>query len=134
MLSIQQGDMLKISGLPYPMIVVSNDFFNQEGKIIACPIVRNAAEGPLHIRLKDSSAEGYVLCEQLKYIDLATRRFSKLPATHHFDIIDISDAIMGIFDYQCFPSCIEVSDITPYNAPEVNGTGEELSVLMHHVR
>ena len=41
--------MLKISGLPYPMIVVSNDFFNQEGKIIACPIVRNAAEGPLHI-------------------------------------------------------------------------------------
>lgn len=101
MLSIQQGDMLKISGLSYPMIVVSNDFFNQEGKIIACPIVRNAAEGPLHIRLIDSSAEGYVLCEQLKYIDLATRRFSKLPATHHFDIIDISDAIMGIFDYQC---------------------------------
>ena len=65
MQNIQQGDMLKISGLPYPMIVVSNDFFNQEGKIIACPIVRNAAEGPLHIRLIDSSAEGYVLCEQL---------------------------------------------------------------------
>ena len=101
MQNIQQGDMLKIRGLPYPMIVVSNDFFNQEGKIIACPIVRNAAEGPLHIRLQDSSAEGYVLCEQLKYIDLATRRFSKLPATHYFDIIDISDAIMGIFDYQC---------------------------------
>ena len=101
MQNIQQGDMLKISGLPYPMIVVSNDFFNQEGKIIACPIVRNAAEGPLHIRLIDSSAEGYVLCEQLKYIDLATRRFSKLPAMHYFDIIDISDTIMGIFDYQC---------------------------------
>ena len=58
MQNIQQGDMLKISGLPYPMIVVSNDFFNQEGKVIACPIVRNAAEGPLHIRLKDSSAGG----------------------------------------------------------------------------
>ena len=52
MQNIQQGDMLKISGLPYPMIVVSNDFFNQEGKIIACPIVRNTAEGPLHIKLK----------------------------------------------------------------------------------
>ena len=33
MQNIQQGDMLKISGLPYPMIVVSNDFYNQEGKI-----------------------------------------------------------------------------------------------------
>ena len=58
MQNIQQGDMLKISGLPYPMIVVSNDFFNQEGKIIACPIVRNAAEGPLHIRLKELFCRG----------------------------------------------------------------------------
>ena len=31
-------------------------------------------------------------------------------------------------------SRVEVSDITPYNALEVNGTGEELSVLTHHVR
>ena len=84
MQNIQQGDMLKISGLPYPMIVVSNDFFNQEGKIIACPIVRNAAEGPLHIRLKDSSAEGYVLCEQLKYIDLASRRDPARRPVHPF--------------------------------------------------
>ena len=29
-----------------------------------------------------------------------------------------------------FSSHIGVMDITPYNAPEVNGTGEELSILM----
>ena len=33
-----------------------------------------------------------------------------------------------------FSSYIEVSDITPYNLSEVNATGEELSVLTHHVR
>ena len=29
-----------------------------------------------------------------------------------------------------FSSHIEVMDITPYNAPKVNGIGEELSILM----
>ncbi len=100
MQSVRQGDLLKITGIAYPMVVVSNDFFNQEGKVIACPIVPAAAEGPLHIRLKDAPVAGYVLCEQVKYIDLAARRFSKLPALHYFDIMDLSDAMMGMFEYQ----------------------------------
>ena len=97
---IEQGDMLKVSGIKYPVIVVSNNFFNQSGKVIACPILKNAVEGPLHIKLRDSAVEGYVLCEQVKYLDLKARNFSKLTSTHYFDIMDISDAVMGIFDYQ----------------------------------
>ena len=97
---IEQGDMLQISGINYPVIVVSNDFFNQSGKVIACPIVKDTIEGPLHIKLKDSSVEGIVLCEQVKYLDLKARHFSKLTSTHYFDIMDISDAVMGMFDYQ----------------------------------
>lgn len=100
MATIEQGDMLRVGGITCPVIVVSNNFFNQSGKIIACPIVKNAVEGPLHIKLKDSTVEGIVLCEQVKYLDLKARRFSKLTATHYFDIMDISDAVMGIFDYQ----------------------------------
>ena len=97
---IEQGDMLKVSGIKYPVIVVSNNFFNQSGKVIACPILKNAVEGPLHIKLRDSTVEGYVLCEQVKYLDLKARNFSKLTSTHYFDIMDISDAVMVIFDYQ----------------------------------
>ena len=100
MVMIEQGDMLRVGGINYPVIVVSNNFFNQSGKVIACPIVKNAIEGPLHIKLKDSSVEGMVLCEQVKYLDLKARHFSKLTSTHYFDIMDISDAVMGIFDYQ----------------------------------
>ncbi len=100
MVTIEQGDLLKVSGIPYPVIVVSNNFFNQSGKVIACPIVPNAVDGPLHIRLKDSEVAGYVLCEQVKYLDLKARHFSRLTATHYFDIMDISDAVMGIFDCQ----------------------------------
>ena len=98
--AIEQGNLLKVSGLSYPVIVVSNNFFNKSGKAIVCPIVRNALPGPLHIHLKDDNAEGYVLCEQVKYLDLQARRFSRIGEASYYDTINISDAVMGIFDYQ----------------------------------
>ena len=97
---IHQGDLLKIVGLPHPVVVVSNDFFNQEGKAIVCPIVPKAVESPLHIRIKEAFLEGWVLCEQVKYMDLSARRYTKMPAVHYFDIMDLSDAVMGMFEYQ----------------------------------
>lgn len=100
MVKIAQGDFLRVSGIGYPVIVVSNDFFNQTGKAIVCPIVPEAEKGPLHIEVKDSVVKGYVLCEQVKYLDLKARRFSRLTTSHYFDIMDISDAVMSMFDYQ----------------------------------
>ncbi len=34
MATIEQGDLLKINGIRYPMLVVSNSFFNQSGTVI----------------------------------------------------------------------------------------------------
>ena len=100
MAQFEQGDLLTIDGIQQPVIVVSNDVFNQSGKAIVCPIVQSAQEGPLHIKLKDSSVQGVVLCEQVRYLDLAARRFHKLTATHYFDIMDISDAVVSMIEYQ----------------------------------
>ena len=97
---VEQGDLIKVAGLNYPVMVVSNNFFNETGKAIVCPIVKNAVEGPLHIRLKESTVEGYVLCEQVRYVDLNVRWFTKLGDAHYYDVMDISDAVMGMFDYQ----------------------------------
>ena len=102
MAGINQGDLLKVGGLAYPVIVVSNNFFNGSGKAVVCPIVRDATPGPLHIRISEGPIEGYVLCEQVRYVDIAARRFSKLIEYRCSDIINISDAVMGIFDYQVF--------------------------------
>ena len=96
----EQGDLLNVGGVAHTVIVVSNNFFNDSGRVIACPILKNAARGPLHIPLKDGPVEGYVLCEQVKYLDLSARRCAKLGEAHYFEIMDISDAVMGMFDYQ----------------------------------
>ena len=99
MAAVEQGDLLKVEGIVHPVIVVSNNFFNQSGKAVVCPIVKKAAPGPLHIELKDSGVQGCVLCEQVRYLDLAGRRYSKLTQTHYFDIMDIADAVVGMFEY-----------------------------------
>ena len=57
---VEQGDLLRVGGIKWPVIVVSNNFFNASGRVIACPILPDAVEGPLHIRLKDCPVEGYV--------------------------------------------------------------------------
>ncbi len=100
MSSVEQGDLLRIDSFKYPVIVVSNNFFNQSGMALVCPVMKNAVEGPLHIQLKESSVEGYVLCEQVRYVDLTLRQYSKLSTSHYYDIMDISDAVMSMFDYQ----------------------------------
>ena len=100
MITIEQGDLLKVEGIAHPVIVVSNNYFNQSGKAIVCPILKKAVPGPLHIELKDSPVEGFVLCEQVRYLDLASRRYSKMTQSHYFDIMDISDAVVGMFEYQ----------------------------------
>ena len=100
MTAVEQGDILKIEGIRYPVIVVSNNFFNQSGKAIVCPILKSAAPGPLHIELKDSSVDGVVLCEQVRYLDLDVRCYSRLSQSHYFDTMDISDAVSGMFEYQ----------------------------------
>ena len=100
MAEYQQGDLLRVDGIAHPVIVVSNNVFNASGKAIVCPILPHAAEGPLHIRLKDSAVQGVVLCEQVRYLDLAARRCTKLSETHYFDVMDLSDAVVSMFEHQ----------------------------------
>ena len=42
MMKAEQGDILKIASLPYPVVVVSKNFFNESGLAMACPILPEA--------------------------------------------------------------------------------------------
>ena len=96
---LRQGDILKIEKIKFPVLIVSNDFFNKSGEIIGCPIIMNAIEGPLHIFVSTSEVEGYVLCEQLKLFDLRVRGHKKIDQLKWGEKINISDAVQGIFEY-----------------------------------
>lgn len=99
MSNVKQGDILKIDGIRVPVLAVSKNFFNEQGEIIGCPIYATGAEGPLHIRIKTAKNEGCVQCEKLSLLDLKVRHFSVADSISRSDIINITDAIQGIFDY-----------------------------------
>lgn len=94
-----QGDILKIEKIKHPVLVVSKDFFNTSGEIIGCPIIHNSKPGPLHIWMSTDNIEGYIHCEKLTLLDLSVRGYKKTDRLPTSEMINVSDAIHGIFEY-----------------------------------
>ena len=96
---VDQGDIIKTDRYAMPVLVVSKNFFNESGRIIGCPIMKEVAEGPLHLQIETKKVKGYVLCEELKMLDLKLRRYQIMDRISMNDIVNVTDAIQGIFDY-----------------------------------
>ena len=96
---INQGDILKIEGIKLPVMVVSKDFFNQSQEIIGCPVYKDGKTSALHIRIMNDKNAGIVHCEKMALLDLRVRGYSKSGRVNMSEIIDVTDAIQGIFDY-----------------------------------
>ena len=97
--TLQQGDILKIENIKHPVLVVSKDFFNTSGEIIGCPIISNSIPGPLHIWMSTENTEGYIQCEKLALLDLSIRGHKKIDRLPIYEMMNVSDAIQGIFEY-----------------------------------
>ena len=97
--NLHQGDILKIENIKHPVLIVSKDFFNASGEIIGCPIIRNSAPGPLHIWMLTEANEGYIQCEKLALLDLSIRGYQKVDSLPISEMINVCDAIQGIFEY-----------------------------------
>lgn len=96
---LHQGDILKIEKIKHPVLVVSKDFFNTSGEIIGCPIIEDSMSGPLHIWMSTEETKGFVQCEKLALLDLTVRSHKKIDRLPMPELINVSDAIQGIFEY-----------------------------------
>ncbi len=96
---LEQGTILKLEKQRIPVLVVSKEFFNESGVVIACPIYSEGEEGVLHRHIYTDDLEGYVHCDKLRPIDLDTRGYSVVSTIDTLTLMDISDIIQGIFDY-----------------------------------
>lgn len=102
MTEIFQGNILKVEKLKFPVFVASKDFFNRTGQAVVCPAPEKASDDPLHISVQTEGFTGVVLCEQMKLLDLSVRGYKKIAELRTTDIMNIADAIQGIFDYYPF--------------------------------
>lgn len=99
MFEIEQGDILSVEKIPSPVLVVSTNFFNKNEQLIGVPISQSANPDPLHIPIRTQNLQGIVLCEQMRYLDLRAREYKKIGDLPVGDVMNITDAIQGIFDY-----------------------------------
>lgn len=96
---LHQGDIVKIEKIKHPVLVVSKDFFNKSKVVMGCPIIKESFSGPLHIWIETDETEGYVHCEKLKLLDLAIRGYKKVDRLSISQLMNVADAIQGIFEY-----------------------------------
>lgn len=98
-LPFEQGDILSVENIKTPVLIVSKNFFNQSEQTIVCPVLSKVKPDPLHIEIRTEEISGWVLCEQMKLLDLTYRGYKRISRLEYSDIINITDAVQSIFDY-----------------------------------
>ena len=101
-----QGDIVRIGDFKNLFLIVSNNaFIRTTGEFHVCPLLDSIPAGPLHICITGiTGIKGTAICEQLKLIDPAVRRCTKKDRIPYVQMIDISDAIQGVFEYDLVSS------------------------------
>ena len=101
MSDFSQGDIIKIRGFSALFLIVSkNAFIRSTGMFHVCPFLSSGAAGPLHIPAAGSNGtSGLAVCEQIKLIDPSSRSCFRTDRVPYSVMMDISDAIQGIFEY-----------------------------------
>ena len=97
-----QGDILKIAGFNQQLFVIvsKNAFIKATGIFHVCPILSGVSAGPIHIPVHGKNGEsGSVICEQIKAIDPNARGCNRVDILAYEDIMNVSDVIQGIFEY-----------------------------------
>lgn len=99
----QQGDIVYMDFDPQagheqkgrrPALVVSNNLFNRVSSLtMVCPITHTDRGHPFHIRLDGrTKTDGVVMCDQVRMLDLCSRRASleeKAPADLVAEAVDL---------------------------------------------
>ena len=97
-----QGDIIKITGFKKQLFVIvsKNAFIKATGIFHVCPMFPNVQAGPIHITVCGKNGEaGTVICEQIKTIDPNARECNRVDLLAYEDIMNVSDAVQGIFEY-----------------------------------
>ena len=101
MAGFSQGDIIKIGNYKELFLVVSKNAFIKAAKVFhVCPLLPDVPEGPLHIKVCGNKGTGGIaIIEQVKMIEPAFRRCVHKDRIGYSDIMEVSDALQGVFEY-----------------------------------
>lgn len=103
---MNQGDIIKVNFDPTygheqsgyrPALIISNSLFNERvGLSICCPITSVDKGYPVHIPIPEGEAvEGVIMCDQVRTLDLKTRKFHKVGELSEKVLEDVLEIIVS---------------------------------------
>jgi mRNA interferase MazF len=82
-----------------PVLVVNNAVHSRASNMtIICPITNTDRNSPLHVRLKGLATTGFVMCDQIRAIDLRARDYKIIENVGGETLWEVCDIIHGAVD------------------------------------
>ena len=108
--AVKQGDIIKMSLDPTkgheqaghrPVLVVSNAAVARASSMtIVCPITNTDRKNPLHVRLEGLTTTGFVLCDQVRAVDLRARAYTVVETIDDDTLWEVCDIVQGAVDVE----------------------------------
>ena len=106
----QAGDFVRLTFDPQsgyeqkgrrPALVVSNTLFNARTQLaMVCPLTNTFRNVPFHVKVpSDSSLTGYIMVEQIKSVDYASRQVQFLEKASDW----LLDEVLSVLDACLYP-------------------------------
>ena len=96
---VEQGDIIELSDVKYPLLVVSKSSYNLGNHILACPILPSDNGSALCFPFNTAFVIGFVRCDNLRMFDMKARRYSAKGRVPLSRLILIIDIIQSLLDY-----------------------------------
>lgn len=96
---VEQGDMITVRGIAFPLLVVSKNEYNKCGSAIVCPILKQQPDITLYEYIESDVLSGYVCCDNMKLLNIDERGAFVKGRVPLVNMMDILGKIQAIFDY-----------------------------------
>lgn len=105
---VKQGDIIVLDLDPIkgheqagyrPALVINNAMHSKNSRmILVCPITNTERKSIMHVKLTKTATTGFVLCDQVRAVDLSSRKFKTVEVLDHDTLWDVCDIIKGAVD------------------------------------
>ena len=102
---IKQGDIIKINLNPTkgheqagyrPVLVINNASHSRASNMtIVCPITNTDRKNPMHVSLTGLVTRGFVMCDQVRAIDIRAREYRVIETVDDDTLWDVCDIVQG---------------------------------------
>jgi len=105
---VKQGDIIAIDLDPIkgheqsgyrPVLVINNSMYSKNSNMtLICPITSTDRKNIMHVKLTKTTTKGYILCDQVRAVDLSSRKYKTLEVLDYDTLWDVCDIVKGAVD------------------------------------